>query len=384
MRKKICMILRRPWEYFLKDLRVIKEAKSLSELYDVSIFIFDYNMQGKREYDKRIEVRIVKLNKNLDIFPLSIPNYFFTTLPRVLWYDADVFHAHDFETLPIAFIAAKMKRKKLVYDSHEYFFEQFHFKEKLLLKITKPFFMFLEGIFSKYADAVITVNESIADELKRIYGLEKVHVIRNVSEIRNVKNKKLFHKEFNLPADKKIVLYHGGIMEHRGIEELIMSMKFLPDNIILVIMGYGPLESKIRKIISKQQLENRVYVKNAVPREKLIDYVSSADIGVIPSQSVGLSLYYSTPNKMYECISGGIPFAASNFPEYRKMAIDDDMGITFDEKNPKSIADAIVKILDPKTYQRKKRNIMKLRKEKYNWEKEKIKLIEIYKEILSD
>ena len=66
----------------------------------------------------------------------------------------------------------------------------------------------------------------------------------------------------------------------------------------------------------------------------------------------------------------------------RKLAIDEDMGALCDPEDPKSIADAINNLLgDPAVYNRKKRNVLRLAKEKYNWEKEEVKLVKIIETI---
>ena len=76
----------------------------------------------------------------------------------------------------------------------------------------------------------------------------------------------------------------------------------------------------------------------------------------------------------------GLPIAVSNFPEMRKIAIDDELGETFDPENIDSIISALKSLLEPEKYARMKENIL-AKRDNYSWSIEEKKLISIYLEI---
>ena len=121
-------------------------------------------------------------------------------------------------------------------------------------------------------------------------------------------------------------------------------------------------------------------MKSAVPMDGTFEWTASADLGILAVANYSLSHYYSLGNKIGEYIVAGLPIAVSNFPELRKVAIDDDLGVVFDQEDSKNISKAIVDILDPETYSQKKKNVME-KKDKYCWEYEENKLIELYSKI---
>src|SRR5207247_834392 len=92
--------------------------------------------------------------------------------------DADLYIAHDLPMLPAALRAGARTGAPVVYDAHELYPEQNHCpteKQELCRRV--------ESALIGLADAVITVNESIAGEMVSRYRLCKVpDVILNCTE----------------------------------------------------------------------------------------------------------------------------------------------------------------------------------------------------------
>lgn len=400
------MILKRSFGELKKDSRVLKECKTLMENgHQVSITIFGDNLSNNSEKLSNADVKIAKISdltlfkhinpfssqvyqynrkniflKILDHLVLQIYHtiYNINTLHILLNENTDVYHAHDFETLLVGYISSSIKRKKLVYDSHELWTESRNFISSRG-RIQKPFIFIMENFLIKKADKVITVNKSISDYLAQKYKIQNPVVVANFPEYSNVSKSRKLRDELSIDENKKIVLYQGAVFKGRGIEQLITCSKYL-DDVVVVIMGDGYLKDKIRKRIEQEGYSNKVKMLDAVPHEVLIDYVSSADIGVAPVQNICLSYYFSLPNKVGEFIMAGIPFAVSNFPEMRRLAIDGKMGEVFDPRDPESMANAIKKVIDPDIYEQKIKNVL-ISKKQYSWEEESLKLIKLYNQI---
>ncbi|GAI87564.1 unnamed protein product [marine sediment metagenome] len=108
-------------------------------------------------------------------------------------------------------------------------------------------------------------------------------------------------------------------------------------------------------------------------------YTNSADLGVIPFLNICRNYYFASPNKLFEYMSAGLPIAASNFPEIKKIIEKEKIGMVFDPNKPKDIAMVISKILSDETkYDQMRFNSKKVSRGKYNWENEEKKLLRIY------
>src|SRR5262249_32945382 len=144
----------------------------------------------------------------------------------------------------------------------------------------------------------------------------------------------------------------------RGLENLIAAMALLPE-CSLVLMGYGQAQYKesLKACASAARVADRVHYFGPVPSEEVAAHLSHADVGLAPIQNACLSYYYCSPNKVFEYIAGGIPVAASDFPELRRVVEGYGIGRTFDPEDPSQIARAIREILaDPAEYARLKGN----------------------------
>ena len=307
--------------------------------------------------------------------PLSYWDYYMRSFKIISKNPGDIYHAHDLNTLPVAFLAKRRFGGKIIYDSHELY------TEISTLSFFERYFAFLgEKFIIGQADAVITVNESIANELEQRYGICKPTVIMNCPfKKENLSQSKILSQVLNLDKNIKIILYQGGFSPYRGLENLILATRYFLSEYILVLMGWGKLEKKLKALVRKSHLSNKVYFLNPVPQDVLLEYTASAHIGVIPYQYVNLNNYYTTPNKLFEYINAGIPVVGSNFPELKRIIEGYNIGCTFNPEDPKDIARAICEVLkDPEKYEQMRRNSREAA-EIFNWENESKKLLALYR-----
>merc|ERR1711941_250938 len=115
-------------------------------------------------------------NLNLEEFYWLHPHY----LNMALYEDADYIMCCDLPVLPAAVYASKIKNIPLVYDAHELYPEQAIFP-----KDKREFYTRIESHFIKYPDLVITVNDSIAEEMSKRYEINKPEVILNALDAPN-------------------------------------------------------------------------------------------------------------------------------------------------------------------------------------------------------
>lgn len=294
---------------------------------------------------------------------------------------ADVYHGHDFITMEAAQIAAKKTNAKMVYDSHELWSELGTLSQK-----EKDFTTKNEQKFILRADRVITINESIADELIKRYGIKKPTIIMNSpnpierSVLESGENllKKATGKDF----DEPIILYQGGFSVNRGLELLVEAMQYVERG-KLIMMGWGKIEDELKQIAANFKLEDKVFFIPPVSQGELLKYTSGADLGLIPYLNISLNNYYCTPNKLFEYMNAGIAVAASNFPELSKFILREKVGELFEPESAKSIAEAISKVVDNEVNLRKYKENAVEASQKYNWKIEEQKLLSLYKDLLT-
>jgi glycosyltransferase involved in cell wall biosynthesis len=285
----------------------------------------------------------------------------------------DILHANDLDTLPANFLASKLKRKPLIYDSHEYFTEVPEITNR---PVVKKSWELVEKLMFPRVSRVITVNSSIAGIYEKKYG-KKVHVVRNVPEKLPVNMKGMPPSYWNLPENKKLVILQGaGINRDRGAEEAVMSMAYI-ENTVLIIAGDGDIVPGLKKLVEKNRLTEKVYFIPRMPYEKLIQLTSACDCGLSLDKDSNLNYRFSLPNKLFDYIIAGIPVLGSSLPEVKAIIEKYEIGIITESHDPETIAAKLKFLLFNSPKNKWRQNLARAAGE-LNWENEKHELLEVY------
>ncbi|MBU1148817.1 glycosyltransferase family 4 protein [Patescibacteria group bacterium] len=394
--KKIAMSITND---FTHDSRVKREALALIGAgYHVDLVAIKSKDTESAENQERINIHRVQPAPWKGIFgenPINTFRYLrhlfkYGNLTQKIIYDklvtlkADIYHAHDFDTLMPAAQAAKVNKSLLVYDSHELFTEtikKYSSTSKIkniYLNIVINYIRLMEKRYIRKADGVITVNEPIAQLLKKWYGIDLPTVVMNTPDRQEVENIISWQKIYNLPDDSKIILYQGVFGPDRGILPMIESICHLPRNYYQVFLGYGEFKKTMDEIINKNGWQQRVFIHPAVDPAELLPYTAGADLGVALIEPLNLSKKLASPNKIFEYMMSSIPVICSNLPVMAPIVNEWKNGLLVDELKPEVIAEKIVKILSSPDYNLMSQNSKKAAWEKYNWQVESKKLIGLY------
>ena len=288
----------------------------------------------------------------------------------------DLFYANDLDTLAPMFLLSKLKKKPLIYDSHELFCEVPELKSS---RIKKSIWQKLEGYIIPKLQTCITVNVSIAKIYEAKYNVP-FYIIRNISDF----DQSFIPKsrvQLSLPEDKKIILLQGaGINVDRGAEELIDAMEFV-QNAVLYIIGSGDVWENLKQKVSfNKSIQNKVVLINKLPKSELINYTFNADLGLSIDKNTNLNYLYSLPNKIFDYIQAEIPILASRLPEIENIILQYKIGDFIDDHNPKTIANKLNEMLYSQQLSSYKKYLAIAKKE-ITWKSEKEKLLTIIKNI---
>ena len=378
--RKVCMLLTNPLTH---DSRVYNEAKSLvNNGYSVTV-IAKYRPNLK--LTENLEgIQIIRIKTSAKSHLLSRFEFSLKLLKEGIKQKADVYHAHDLSTLLEGYLASRYKRSKLVYDSHEFAVRYHgHYQGDMLTKFKETIWAFLESMLIKRVDVVITVSRYMAEFLSKKYRLTKSpEVVMNCCRL--VKNLKPINlkEKLGLKSNDKLILYHGNIVKGRRVDNLILSLNYLTESFKLAIISdcEPKVKNQLMAIISKNNLESRVFLLPKVPYQRLISTIAGADYTVIPFEDINLNLYYVSPNKLFESIMARVPIIATDFPFLRETIVGNGIGVVFSEPKPREMAEAILTASDPRVYTGFKRRLEEVAL-KYNWEIEEKALIKLYESL---
>jgi glycosyltransferase involved in cell wall biosynthesis len=242
----------------------------------------------------------------------------------------------------------------------------------------------LERRWARRCDAVLTVNEGYAQVLARRFGIPAPPVVRNTPAryFPPTPPPDLLRDRLGLPARVPIVLYQGGLMTERGIEQGMDAILEVPDA-VLVLMGFGSGSDEILRLARTPRYADRVLAVEPAPPDELLDWTASSDVMLMAIQPTTLNHRYTTPNKLWEAIAAGVPVVASDLPGMAPIVRETGCGELVDPTDPADIARGIRAILElPQAERHALKERCLAAATIYSWERQTETLFDLYDRLL--
>ena len=145
--------------------------------------------------------------------------------------------------------------------------------------------------------------------------------------------------------------------------------------------GDGDITEDLVHLVKELDLGHKVKFLGKLDPSELKSITLQAYIGINFLENLGLNNYYSLANKTFDYIQAGIPAIHMNFPEYKVINDEFNIGLLIPDLNKDSIVTAVNKLInDDEFYEKIVQNTKKAAVQ-LNWERESKKLIKIYKSI---
>ena len=329
---------------------------------------------GRRRSAKARLTALVESVVRLSVYPLRRVLVYFRFVRAALRTKAEVYHAHDLNTLLMAWTASRLRRARLVYDTHEVATDRTGLKFRW-------WGAFLEGRLIRRADRVICTTQTRADFTQRRYGIAPPVVLRNLPAYLEPTCSGIAQERMGLSADTKLVLYQGGMQVQRGLEELLEAATRIEGGVVLML-GSGRLKPALMERAESLGLEGKVYFHDAVPVDELPEWTACAYVGMQLLQDTCFNHHSSLSNKLLEYLMAGVPVVASDLPEMRRVIEDTGAGVLIDASKPEAIAEAVNRMLVEEGSREEMARRAREARGRYSWEREQQVLTDLYVSLL--
>lgn len=393
---KVAMVV---WNDFRNDARVLKEAESL-QLSGYAVTVFALHIPGVTPQRERLKSGIEVVRVALNPFGACFrkwtgnavkarrvkPQNKLVMIASRLWahvelmwrmkqLKADVVHSHDVNTLPTAWIAAKLSGAKMIYDAHEISSsrEGYSAFSKLV--------SWLEAGLMPRVQGAITTTEIRAKFFARMYGVKRPVVLQNRPRSQVLMTSNRLREELDLEEGRPIVVYQGGLQPGRGLEGLVRAAEKV-SNAYFVFIGSGLLEVTLKDLAIDLGLRERVHFIPTVPLDQLPSYTASADVGVQPIENTCLNHYSTDSNKLFEYVQAGLPVVASDLPEIRRVVKEYNLGKLVSPGNAEELEFALIKMVEDAEIRRYYAENSSAASEKLTWEEQEHKLLDLYAAVI--
>lgn len=139
------------------------------------------------------------------------------------------------------------------------------------------------------ADGVIAISNDTKGRAEKHYRINKEIRVINYGFIPPILAQP---KHVHLSRDNKqfYLITIGRLIKRKGFEYLIHCIERLPKNVVLIIVGDGPMEADLRELARTRKVNDRVILTGYLPRAQVYEYLQNADCFVLPSLHEGLGI----------------------------------------------------------------------------------------------
>ena len=231
-------------------------------------------------------------------------------------------------------------------------------------------FPFLPMLFYGFrrASKVQAISNYLAEWANKMGYKDKVEVIPNGVDVEKFQRPHPVSSSRPSPyqgegeGGEVCLITTSRLVEKNGVGDIIESLKYLPENVHLKILGTGPLEEVLKLKVQSGKLGNRVRFLGHVPYEEIPKHLHDADIFIRPSVSEGFG------NSFIEAMAAGVPVIATPVGGIPDFLENGSTGLFCEVNNPESIAREVKKLMSDKLLREKIiNNAQKMVAERYDW-----------------
>lgn len=174
-----------------------------------------------------------------------------------------------------------------------------------------------------------------------------------------------------------ILCYCGGMSEDRNVSMYVEMMGHIDGTLLLA----GPLKDSYKQYLERIESWDKVKYLGYLDRAGVNDLYERSDIGLCILRNTP-NIYYSFPIKLFEYMEAGLPVICSDFPIWKEIVEGCKCGITVPWDDVDQAVKAVQYISEnPSAAVQMSENGKRAVREKYNWQTEEKRLIDLYRKM---
>ncbi|MFC2149404.1 glycosyltransferase [Candidatus Auribacterota bacterium] len=233
--------------------------------------------------------------------------------------------------------------KKLGYVDEVAYYVIDYTKNRFILSFFNKIYHAVDRICVKHADYIWNISDRIADVRKEQGVPPNKNLVVNVG----VELEKIRHCP-DPEKDKNILAAVSHLTESKGIQLVIDTIAEVKEKVPaakLHIIGTGPYESELKRMVKDKKVEDCVSFLGPMDHNTLFSYLPKCGIALATyTEDPDSITYYADPTKPKEYLACGLPIIITKVPWIAEEVEKRPMGVAI-RYNKAELKDAIVKLM---------------------------------------
>jgi glycosyltransferase involved in cell wall biosynthesis len=258
--------------------------------------------------------------------------------------DAEVYHFHDPDLLPVGIGLKRSTGSPVVYDCHE------NYRLAALSSRGLPPWLapgasqavdLVERTLARRMSAVVSPHPQRLKELVGGSGVASLQVPNSPRKSYGGSSRS------RRKAQPPEVVYIGLLSEERGADLILEAARLLPELRFRLHVDLGGPErlADYQVEVERMGLTN-VQAEGYVPYGEVAEVLSRATVGLLPWMVTPQHLYAAQPTKLFEYMAVGLPIVAADLPITRQIVEESGAGILHTPGDADDLARKIQSLVD--------------------------------------
>jgi glycosyltransferase involved in cell wall biosynthesis len=248
---------------------------------------------------------------------------------------ADLYIAHNVDTLLPAAIAANANRARLIFDCMEFYADMGDSQSAIESEATTK----IEAAILPHCDLVLATSESLAEALRDTYKIAKPLSLLNVPPITRTLPAKEDHRGLRLYWRNSVIGFG-----QRGLDDALVALTLLPDDVVLALQGRLPLDGgqALRSRIAKLRLTHRVTIHPPYSPGQAVAEAAMHDVGLCMERRGPANHEYTVSNKLFDYMMAGLAVIVPDLDGLARAVKYAEGGLIYQAGSPQSLAEQIL------------------------------------------
>lgn len=254
---------------------------------------------------------------------------------------ADVYVAHNIETLLPAWRAARRRGARLVFDSMEFHSDMGDAQTPVEQELVRA----IEKRCLPDCALVLAASNQIADALVQEYGIKRPLPLYNVPPVENTLPEK--------PRTGLALYWRNAVvgLGQRGLDEALVALTKLPEDVSLHLQGRTPADGGVtlKARIAELKIQTRVHFHTPYAPEEAVSEAAQHHVGLCLERKGNRNHDLTVSNKIFDYHMAGLAVIASDLPGLRGVIERSRGGLLFQPGSVDDLAEKISRLREDRS-----------------------------------